>query len=187
MTNDDVVELAERTDEETLILVDEAYGEFTENPGAVELLDERDDVAILRTFSKVYGLAGVRLGYGLVPEAWGDAYARINTPFAASELACRAGLAALDDDEHVEKTVDTARWAREYYHENIDAPMWDSGGNFVLCEVGDATAVADAAERKGVIVRDCTSFGLPECIRITCGTREDAGTAVETINGVLAE
>jgi len=187
MTSDDVVELADRTDEETLILVDEAYGEFTENPSAAALLDERDDVAVLRTFSKVYGLAGVRLGYGLVPAEWANAYARINTPFAASELACRAGLAALDDDDHVEQTVETAHWAREYYHENLDAPTWDSGGNFVLCEVGDATAVADAAERKGVIVRDCTSFGLPECIRITCGTREDAETAVETINGVLAE
>lgn len=184
MTNDDVLELAERTAEETLILVDEAYGEFTENPSARQLLDERDDVAILRTFSKVYGLAGIRLGYALVPEEWGDAYARINTPFAASELACRAGLAALDDD-HVEKTVETARWSREYYHDELDAPTWDSGGNFVLCDVGDATAVADAAERDGVIVRDCSSFGLPECIRITTGTRDDAKSAVDTVNGVL--
>ncbi len=185
MAVDDVASLAERTDEETLVLVDEAYGEFSDSPSARTLLDERDDVAVLRTFSKAYGLAGVRLGYGLVPEDWADAYARVNTPFAASELACRAGLAALDDDEHVEETVETARWAREYYHEHLDAPTWDSGGNFVLCEVGDAGAVADAAERAGVIVRDCSSFGLDECIRITCGTREDAKTAVDVVNGVL--
>ena len=183
--NDDVAEIADRTGEETLVLVDEAYGEFTDATSARALVDERDDVAVLRTFSKAYGLAGVRLGYGFVPEEWADAYARINTPFAASELACRAGLAALDDDEHVEKTVETARWAREYYHEHLDARTWESGGNFVLAEVGDAEAVADAAQRDGVIVRDCGSFGLPECVRITCGTREDTRTAVEVVNGVL--
>ncbi|WP_018258859.1 histidinol-phosphate transaminase [Halomicrobium katesii] len=183
--NDDVVEIADRTDEETLVLVDEAYGEFTDATSARTLVDERDDVAVLRTFSKAYGLAGVRLGYGFVPAKWADAYARINTPFAAGELACRAGRAALDDDEHVEKTVETARWAREYYHEHLDAPTWESGGNFVLAEVGDAEAVADAAQRDGVIVRDCGSFGLPECVRITCGTREDTRTAVEVVNGVL--
>ncbi|PSP92901.1 histidinol-phosphate transaminase [Halobacteriales archaeon QS_4_62_28] len=185
-TTDAIVEIAERTDEETLALVDEAYGEFTERPSARQLLDERDDIAILRTFSKVYGLAGVRLGYGLVPEAWADAYARINTPFAASELACRAGLAALEDDDHRETTVETARWAREYYHEHLDAPTWESGGNFVLAEVGDGSAVADAAQHEGVIVRDCSSFGLPECIRLTCGTREDTKLAVEIVNGVLS-
>ena len=184
-TNQAIVEIAEETDEETLVLVDEAYGEFTESESARRLIEERDDVAILRTFSKVYGLAGVRLGYGLVPEAWADAYARINTPFAASELACRAGLAALDDDDHVEQTVETARWAREYYHEHLDAPTWESGGNFVLAEVGDGSAVAEAAQHEGVIVRDCSSFGLPECIRITCGTREDTKRAVEVVNGVL--
>jgi histidinol-phosphate aminotransferase len=185
MTNHDVAELAARTDEETLVLVDEAYGEFSETESARALLDERDDVAVLRTFSKAYGLAGVRLGYGLVPASWADAYARVNTPFAASELACRAGLAALDDAEHVERTVETARWAREYYYDELDAPTWNSGGNFVLCEVGDAESVAAAAEREGVIPRDCSSFGLPECVRITCGTREDARTAVETLNEVI--
>ncbi|MFB6309285.1 MAG: histidinol-phosphate transaminase [Haloarculaceae archaeon] len=183
----DVRSVAERTDEETLVLVDEAYGEFTEAPSARRLLEDRDDVAILRTFSKAYGLAGVRLGYALVPEAWADAYARINTPFAASELACRAGLAALDDDDHVEKTVETARWAREYYREHLDVPTWDSEANFVLADVGDASAVADAAQREGVIVRDCSSFGLPECIRITCGTREGTKQAVSVVNDVLGE
>ncbi|MBX0323399.1 histidinol-phosphate transaminase [Halomicroarcula sp. F13] len=177
--------IAEETDEATLVLVDEAYGEFTESPSKRPLLDERDDVALLRTFSKAYGLAGVRLGYALVPESWADAYARINTPFSASELACRAGLAALDDDDHVERSVETAAWAREYIHDNLTADTWDSAGNFVLAEVGDASAVADAAQEEGVIVRDCSSFGLPECIRITCGTEEDTERAVAILNDVV--
>jgi histidinol-phosphate aminotransferase len=184
-TTEAVRTIAEGTDEQTLVVVDEAYGEFTETPSKRPLLSERDDVALLRTFSKAYGLAGVRLGYAVVPEDWADAYARINTPFSASELACRAGLAALDDDDHVERSVDTAAWAREYLAEELDAPTWDSAGNFVLAEVGDASAVADAAQERGVIIRDCSSFGLPECIRITCGTREDTERAVSVLNEVI--
>ncbi len=184
-TTEAVRTIAEETDEETLVLVDEAYGEFTERPSKRPLLDERDDVALLRTFSKAYGLAGIRLGYALVPEDWADAYARINTPFSASELACRAGLAALDDDEHVRRSVETADWAREYLYDELAAPTWESAGNFVLAEVGDASAVADAAQERGVIIRDCSSFGLPECIRVTCGTEDDTERAVEVLNEVI--
>jgi histidinol-phosphate aminotransferase len=196
----EVRKLAERTDEETLVLVDEAYGEFTDAPSARSLLDERDDVAILKTFSKAYGLAGVRLGYGLVPEDWADAYARVHTPFDTGELSCRAGLAALDDDDHLERTVEMVEEAREYLYENLDARTWESRGNFVLAEVGDSEgrspsgersettsgeAVTDAAQREGIIVRDCPSFGLPDCVRITCGRAEQMERAVAVLNGVI--
>jgi histidinol-phosphate aminotransferase len=203
-----VLEIAEETDESTLVLVDEAYGEFSDAPSAVRLIEnrneagsdrtassvvggeeaptaEREDVAVLRTFSKAYGLAGLRLGYAIVPIGWADAYARVNTPFAASEVACRAGLAALSDTEHVERSVESARWAREYIHEHIEARTYESGGNFVLCEVGNAAEVAASLRERGVIVRDCSSFGLPDCIRITCGTREGTRRAVGTLNDLL--
>jgi len=182
-----IVALAESVDEDTLLVVDEAYAEYTEAPSTIDLLDSYDNLAVLRTFSKAYGLAGLRVGYGVVPASWADAYARVNTPFAASEVGCRAALAALDDDDHLETTVETARWARDYLRENLDAPTWESGGNFVLADVGDAAAVAEATKRRGIIVRDCSSFGLPECIRVSCGTRESTPRAVETINDVLAE
>ncbi len=201
---DAVAEIAEETGDDTLVLVDEAYGEYADAPSAISLLSERDDsdaspdvsgnrterddIAVLRTFSKAYGLAGVRLGYAVVPEEWADAYARVNTPFAASELACRGGLAALTDDEHVEKSVETARWAREYIYDNLDAPTWEAHGNFVLADVGDgeASAVAEAVQERGVILRDCTSFGLPNCVRITCGTKEETRRAVRELNEVLS-
>ena len=184
---DAVEAIADETAEETLVVVDEAYGEYADAPSAVELLADRDDVAVLRTFSKAYGLAGVRLGYAVVPDEWADAYAAVNTPFAASELACRAGLAALDDDDHVERSVETARWAREYVYDNVDAPTWESHANFVLVEVGNAEGVAAELRERGVIVRDCTSFGLPDCIRVTCGTEDETRTAVRELNEVLAE
>ncbi|APX96071.1 histidinol-phosphate transaminase [Natronorubrum daqingense] len=183
--------IAAETDDDTLVVVDEAYGEFADRDSAVALLegrdgfDARDDVAVLRTFSKAYGLAGLRLGYAVVPDEWAEAYARVNTPFAASELACRAGLAALEDDEHVARTVETTEDARAYMREHIDAHVWESEGNFVLVDVGEASAVAQAMQESGVIVRDCSSFGLPECIRITCGTEEETERAVDTLNDVL--
>jgi histidinol-phosphate aminotransferase len=185
MALSDIERVARRTDDRTLVLVDEAYAEFTEAASARTLVDDREDVAVLRTFSKAYGLAGLRLGYAIVPAAWADAYRRVNTPFAVNSLACRAGMAALDDHDHVERTVETARWAREYIYEHLDAPTWESGGNFVLADVGDGTAVTDAAQREGIIVRDCSSFGLPACVRITCGTREGTRRAVDSLNGVI--
>ena len=187
MPREEILTLLDGVDDHTLVVVDEAYGEFSDEPPCADLLDAHDNLAVTRTFSKAYALAGLRLGYALVPPEWADAYARVNTPFAASEVACRAGLAALDDDEHLERSVSVARRSRELLHDGLNAKTWDSGGNFVLAEVGDATAVYEAAQREGVIVRDCSSFGLPACVRISCGTVEETERAVETINGILAE
>jgi len=182
---DGIEEVASAVEDDTLVVIDEAYGEFSNVPSAISLLDEHDNLAVTRTFSKAYGLAGLRLGYAVVPDAWADAYAKVITPFAANEIACRAGLAAIEDDAHVDRTVETAEWAREYMYDHLDAPTWESRGNFVLAEVGDATAVSGALEARGVIVRDCTSFGLPDCIRITCGTEADTKRAVAETNDVL--
>lgn len=178
-----------RLDDHTLLVVDEAYGEYTDAPSAVDLLDDRDDVAVLRTFSKAYGLAGIRVGYALVPQEWGDRYARVNTPFGVSELACHAATAALDDDDHVEDSVALARWSRSYMHDELDARTWPSGSNFLLADVGDSAAVARGCAERGVIVRDCAEppWNADGCIRITCGTRETTRRAVRTVNEVLAE
>jgi histidinol-phosphate aminotransferase len=182
-----IAELAAAVEEHTLVVVDEAYGEFATGPSAVGLLEDHDNVAVLRTFSKAYGLAGLRVGYAVVPEAWAGAYARVNTPFAAGEVSCRAALAALGDEAFVTDTVESAREMRRYIREHLSAPTWESEGNFVLADVGDAEAVSRAAQREGVIVRDCSSFGLPGCIRISCGTAAETETAVATLNDVLSE
>jgi histidinol-phosphate aminotransferase len=187
MPRDEIEALLEGVDEETLVVLDEAYGEFAEAPSGAALLNQSENLAILRTFSKAYGLAGLRIGYALVPAAWADAYNRVSTPFAASEVALRAAMAALENEDHVEKSVEGAAWAREYIHENLDAPTYPSEGNFVLCSVGDGSAVATAAQEEGVIIRDCTSFGLPECVRVSCGTEAETRRAVETLNMILAD
>jgi histidinol-phosphate aminotransferase len=180
-----VREIAAATDEETLVIVDEAYGEFAEGESASKLLDQRTDIAVLRTFSKAYGLAGLRLGYTIVPSSWADAYARVNTPFGVSSIACMAGQAALKDDAHVKRTVETVEWARNYMRSEIQAPVHESHGNFVMVEVGDGTAVADAMRDRGVIIRDLTSFGLPAHVRITAGRKPETKAAVRELNEVL--
>lgn len=180
----EIEELASTLEPDTLLVVDEAYGEFCAAESASSLLKDYDNVAVVRTFSKAHGLAGLRLGYAVVPENWADVYAKVNTPFAANELACRAGLAALEDETHVDQTVETVQWAREYIRSSLEIQTWVSQGNFVLADVGDATTVSNELEAQGVIVRDCTSFGLPGCIRITCGTEADTKRAVEVIRDV---
>lgn len=186
--------IARETDAHTLVVVDEAYGEYATTESVVPVVADRDDIAVLRTFSKAYGLAGLRLGYAVTPRTWADAYARVNTPFSASEIACRAGRAALDDDTHVQRSVETARWSRSYIGSELSARTFESEANFVLVDVsavgadGDqsaASAVTQAALERGLIVRDCTSFGLPGCIRVTCGTREETKRAVTVLEEVI--
>ena len=183
----DIETVADETADSTVVAVDEAYGEYAEMPSARRLIGDRDDVAVLRTMSKAYGLAGLRVGYAMVPEEWAEGYAKVNTPFAVNEVGCRAALAALNDDDHVRETVETARWARKYMSEHIEAPTFPSEGNFILADVGDATRVAEMARNRGLILRDCTSFGLPGCLRVSCGTRDQTRQATETINQVLQD
>lgn len=169
-----------------LVFVDEAYWEFSDRQTAVPLALERDDVAVARTFSKAYGLAGLRVGYGVLPDELASAYRKVVTPFCVGSVSLRAARAALGDDEHMIETVELARWGRGYMAENLDAPTYDSAANFVLVDVSpmDASEVAGALERSGVIVRDTTSFGLSECIRVSVGTREETRRAVDEINEV---
>lgn len=186
VTHDTIRSIAAQTDSDTLVVVDEAYGEFSSIASARELLDHRDDIAVLRTFSKAYGLAGLRVGYALVPDSWADAYGRINTPFAVNEIACRAASAALADQSHVEKTVSSAKTQRKRLQSELKVPTWESQGNFVLAEVGDASTVSDQLKQRGVIVRDCSSFGLSDCIRISCGTEQETTEAINAVNDVVA-
>ena len=186
-------ELLASVADETLVVVDEAYGEYTTTPSAIELLDEYDNLAVTRTFSKAYGLAGLRIGYAVVPSAWGDAYAKINTPFAANRLGLIAARAALGDTDHVEQSIDSARWARDRFHEGFGVPTVESAANLVLARVGTTpdgdpggAPVAREARQRGVIVRDTASFGLPNCVRVSCGTREESEEAVGVLNEAFA-
>lgn len=158
-----------------LVFVDEAYVEFADR-NLAGLVREYDNLAVGRTFSKAFGLAGLRLGYGIIPEWLIKEYTRAATPFSVSLLALKAGIAALSDAEHLNKSINLAREGREYLKEKIPFTVYPSQANFVLVDVAPLKAkkVTESLMKKGIIVRSCDSFRKAgnSLIRVTVGTPE---------------
>ncbi|WP_094228070.1 histidinol-phosphate transaminase [Methanolobus psychrotolerans] len=158
-----------------LVFVDEAYVEFADS-NLSHLVMEYDNLIIGRTFSKVFGLAGLRIGYGLMPSWLKVRYMKIATPFNVSYPAVMAGVAALSDKAYLEESISFTREGRVFLTENIPYKVFDSQANFVLVDVAPQLAmdVAESLLRKGIIVRDCRSFKNAgnSLIRVTVGTQE---------------
>jgi histidinol-phosphate aminotransferase len=156
-----------------LVFVDEAYVEFADR-NLAWLVHEYDNLVVGRTFSKVFGLAGLRLGYGIMPEWLVKEYIRAATPFSVSLPALKAGIAALSDMEHLQKSIEITRRGREYLSDKIPFKVYPSQANFVLVDVAPfkAKAVTENLMRKGIIVRSCDSFreAGDTFIRVTVGT-----------------
>ena len=181
----DVRVIAEST--RGLVFVDEAYVEFADNSLA-HLVSEYDNIIVGRTFSKAFGLAGLRIGYGIMPQWLKLEYMRAATPFNVSGAAIAAGVAALSDVDHLEKSIELARVGREYLKEYIPFNVYDSQANFVMVDVSPhkANDVCMGLLEKGVIVRDCSSFrdAGESLVRVTVGTRWQNERVVEGFDGV---
>jgi len=165
--------------EQTLVVVDEAYIEYVSTsdfPDASRWLAEFSNLIVTRTFSKVYGLAGLRVGYALSHPSVADMINRVRQPFNVNTIALAAALAALDDAEHLKRSVETNRAGMAQLQAGFDAlgvRHLPSAGNFVMMDCGrPAPAVYEAMLRQGVIVRPVGNYGLPNHLRITIGTRE---------------
>jgi histidinol-phosphate aminotransferase len=143
-------------------------------------------VLVLRTFSKLYGLAGLRIGYGVGPAAVVAALDKVRRPFDVSSPAQDAALASLDDAAEVSRRALANADARAQLERILRDHGWTPAGpavaNFLYAEVGDAQAVFDGLLRLGVIVRPCAGFGGPGAIRVTVGTPEEN----EFLAGALA-
>jgi histidinol-phosphate aminotransferase len=165
--------------EQTLVVVDEAYIEYVSEPDfpdASRWLGEFPNLIVTRTFSKVYGLAGLRVGYALSHPSVADMLNRVRQPFNVNSIALAAALAALDDSEHLQRSVETNRAGMAQLRAGFDAlgvRHLPSAGNFVMIDCGrPALPVYEAMLRRGVIVRPVGNYGLPNHLRITIGTRE---------------
>ncbi len=173
-----------------LVFVDEAYVEFADR-NLAGLVREYDNLVVGRTFSKVFGLAGLRLGYGIMPEWLVKEYIRVATPFSVSLPALKAGIAALSDAEHLRKSIEIAREGREYLKGKIPFKVYPSQSNFVLVDVAPlkAKAVTESLMRKGIIVRPCDSFreAGDTFIRVTVGTPEQNEKVVRAFEIVKNE
>lgn len=179
--------------EQTLVVVDEAYVEYvTESgfPDASRWLSEFPNLIVTRTFSKAYGLAGLRVGYALSNPSVADMLNRVRQPFNVNSIALAAALAALDDADHLRKSVELNRAGMAQLRAGCDAlgvRHLPSAGNFVLIDCGrPAPAVYEAMLRQGVIVRPVGNYQLPNHLRVTIGTREQNERMLAALRQALA-
>ena len=175
-----------------IIVLDEAYGEFVEDPDFPQgknYLNAQHWIITLRTFSKIYGLAGLRIGYGLAPQELTHYLNKVRQPFNVNSLAQVAALAALDDNEHIEKTLWIVSDGRKYLYQQLDqlgVNYIPSQSNFIMIHLGEnCPRVYDSLLRMGVIVRPLTSFGFPEYIRLSVGTPEENKRFIDTLKKAL--
>ena len=194
LTREQLEGLVERHPE-TLFVVDEAYRAFVDSPWPSEPLGSRPNVLLLRSLTKDYALAGLRLGYALAaPEVVG-ALRAVQPPWSVSAAAQAAGLAALSDEAHLAASQSEVRAAKRELVESLGAigcRVHPGAANAILVEVGEGQAFREALLRWGVVVRDCASFGLPAHVRIGVRTRPECRRLVAAVaevwrQGVVAD
>lgn len=191
----DIEALAKALPENCLLVVDEAYMDFCDEPSAQSLLErmsEFPNLVILRTFSKMFGLAGLRLGYGVMPSWLADYLWRVRLPFSVNILAEEAGMAALSDQVFLAETRRVVIEGRAFLTRELAAmgcAVSPSQANFLLFRLPpgapDAKSVFEALLAKGVIIRPLTSYGLPDGLRVTVGTEQENRTLLAALAEVL--
>jgi histidinol-phosphate aminotransferase len=175
-----------------VVVLDEAYIEFARDPDCLDgLLQVSEDrpVAVLRTFSKAYGLAGIRIGYGVMPSEMAAMCNRVREPFNTNLLAQAGAAAALDDDEFLDKTITLVHTELAFLQDRLAGmglTCFPTQSNFFLIDVNqDADAVFGAMLKQGVIVRSMVSYGYPEYIRVNVGTRPENERFLQALTSVL--
>ncbi|MCB1209943.1 MAG: histidinol-phosphate transaminase, partial [Verrucomicrobiales bacterium] len=172
-----------------VVVFDEAYYEFLDNPpDTLKYVREGRNVIVLRTFSKIQGLAGLRIGYGLGPPELIEVLQRTRQPFNTNAMAQAAALAGLLDQDHQDLTKRITDEGRDYLQgqfAEMGLEYVPSYANFVLVKVGDGNAVFKAMMQKGVIVRAMAAYKLPEWIRISIGTMDQCQRCIQVLKEVL--
>lgn len=175
-----------------IVVADDAYADYVEDSDYPDTIRERGDGAIpvltLRTLSKLYGLAGLRVGYGVAPAPVIETLGRIRQPFNVNALALVGACAALEDTEHVRRTLETNRAGMATLvtaFERMGLPHVPSAANFVMVRVGQGARVYEALLRRGVIVRPMDVYGFPEHVRVTVGLPEENRRFLDALGAVL--
>jgi histidinol-phosphate aminotransferase len=185
----EIVDFVRGLPEHVVCVVDEAYAEYVESPPDLRpLLKEGRKVICLRTFSKIYGLASLRVGYGYASPELAALLNRVRQPFNVNAIAQAAAVAALDDREFTEKCARENRAGMTQLEHGLRAlglEIVPSVANFLLAKVGDGPRVFEALQRRGMIVRPLQPYKMPEWIRITVGTREQNERLLADLRAVL--
>ena len=191
---DDLLRFLDAVPEHVLTVIDEAYFQYVEDPSFPDAIEEAAkrgrNVLALRTFSKIFGLAGLRIGYGVGPAGVVSAMRKVQRAFDVTTPAQEAALASLDDDAELERRRAVNRDAmaalEAVLREHGFDPISPAVGNFLFVDVGeDAAALDQRLLRRGVIVRPMGSFGAPSALRITAGTPEEIAFLAEQLDAVL--
>lgn len=177
---------------DTLVVVDEAYSDYVEEgayPDCSQWLDRYPNLVVTRTFSKAYGLAGLRLGYSLSNPEIAGLLNRVRQPFNVNSIAQAAGLAALQERDYLRRSVETNNRERDRLAAALDGyglRYVPSVGNFLLADFGaPAAPLYEALLRLAVIVRPVANYGLPDCLRISIGTPEENARFIAALGQVL--
>jgi len=175
----ELTEFLDRVPPHVLIILDEAYFEYvdeSEYPDSFDYYRDGRNVLIIRTFSKAYGLAGLRIGYGIAKREIVDTLQKVRLAFNTGSLGQVAALAALDDEAHVQKTVESNRREAAFLSEELTArgvKHVPTFANFIFMDLGKPSRDVDAAMlSEGVIIRPMAGWGFPSMIRVSIGTRE---------------
>ena len=179
---------------ETLVVVDEAYAEYVEEPAYPDCsawLREHPNLVVTRTFSKAFGLAGLRIGYALSAPGVADILNRIRQPFNVNSVAQAAGVAALEDRYYLARSVEINNAERRRVAAAFDSlglRHVPSVGNFILVDFErPAAPIYEALLRRAVIVRPVANYGLPTCLRISIGTPDENTKLISALTEVLAD
>lgn len=175
----EIERLVREVPDSVLLVMDEAYVEFIDDaPDLVSLIrnGSKPNLVLMRTFSKIYGLAGLRLGYGIGHPSIISAFEKVRQPFNINALIQAGALAALDDEEHLSRTRKNNASGLAYFERELarlQLEIVPSAANFLLVRVGQGQAVFEAMQNQGVIARPMGGYKLPEWIRITVGTASE--------------
>ena len=194
VTKDEVAEFIKALPESVIVVFDEAYDAFIDVddfPSSLSYLKKKKNVIILRTFSKAYGLAGLRLGYAIAAPELVTYLERIRQPFNVNLLAQVAGLAALEDKDFLNKTRRLTLEGKDLIYQELSKMglgFVPSVANFILIDVGrDSREVFKACLKFGVIIRDMAQYGLVNFIRVTIGTQKENRRFLRVLRKVMKE
>ena len=178
--------------EHVLVVFDEAYGEYinrVDYPQTLSYVQQARNVVISRTFSKVYGLAGMRIGYGIAPLHLIELMNRVRQPFNCNLVAQAAAQAALSDLDYVEQSRKTNAQEKQKLYQalaTLGVQYIPSEGNFIMLNLNQSgEAVAQQLLQQGIIVRPITGYGFPNSIRVTIGTHRQNIRFIETLTTIL--
>jgi histidinol-phosphate aminotransferase len=193
ITQREVSEFIEKVPPDVIVAFDEAYYDYVEKddyPDTLKFIEEGRNVIIFRTFSKLYGLAGFRVGYCLAKSDFIEAIKRVSPPFAVNRFAQVAAAAALKDRRHQEKSKQINKSGKKFIYENFEKmsiPYIPSETNFVTIDLkNDAQEICEELKKRGVIVRSLAMYGKSSFFRVTVGTPKQNQKFIEAFQEILS-